>query len=287
MWFIFLLCVAATSANFVNQLSFSGGGSFGAVEIGILKKITEQWDITYDIYTGISAGALNAGFLSYFEDVKSGITYAEQIYGRIDNRAVYKLSPLTGVSVLNTDPLCKTLSVIVVEMDKQSVVHTLIGATNLNSGNLDVFSFEDNTDENKVRLLMSSSAIPGLFPPIEYGGYLYADGGVLSNSLLNVEHTGDYTNITFITPYEGFVYQSEPIENLKDMLERTIRIVSANFNNPLSILYQNCKYPIGEINAYFVNSAYLKGFNMLNFNDGAELIEIGYNHAEHRRYNLC
>ena len=43
----------------INQLSFSGGGSFGAVEIGIFKKISENENTKYDLYTGISAGALN------------------------------------------------------------------------------------------------------------------------------------------------------------------------------------------------------------------------------------
>ena len=285
MWLLPLFLCSVVVAT--NQLSFSGGGSFGAVEIGILKKIVEGRDTKYDIYTGISAGALNAGFLSYFEDVKSGIKVAEQIYGRVGNHAVYKLAPLTGVSVLNTDPLHKTLTGVVADMGGPPVIHTLIGVTNLNSGNLDVFSFEENTDENKVLLLMSSSAIPVLFPPVEYGGYLYADGGILSNELLRVEHSDDYINITFITPYEGLPYQSGPIDSLRDMLERTFLIVSANFNNPLATLNQNCEHPIGEVNKYFVDSGYLEGYNMLDFNDGAALVDIGYLHAEHRKYKLC
>ena len=52
----------------LNQLAFSGGGSFGAVEIGILKRINQIEKKKYDIYTGISAGGLNAGFLSYYKD---------------------------------------------------------------------------------------------------------------------------------------------------------------------------------------------------------------------------
>ena len=78
MWlplFSFLSSIVACSS--FNQLSFSGGGSFGAVEIGILKRISEMENTNkkYDIYTGISAGALNSGFLSYFDDIKSGIKF--------------------------------------------------------------------------------------------------------------------------------------------------------------------------------------------------------------------
>jgi len=52
-----------------NQLSFSGGGAFGAVEIGIIKKIRESYAVPYERYTGISAGGLNAGFLSHYADL--------------------------------------------------------------------------------------------------------------------------------------------------------------------------------------------------------------------------
>jgi predicted acylesterase/phospholipase RssA len=283
-----LLLLSFSSVSCVlNQLSFSGGGSFGAVEIGIIKKLMERKIINFDLYTGISAGALNAGFLSYYKNIKEGITKAENIYKTINNRMVYKLLPSTEVSLLNTEPLFNTLLKVIEKMPNEPVVHTLIGATNLYSGNLDVYSFEDNDDLNKVYLLMSSSAIPGLFPPIRYNGNQYADGGTLSNELLQVENNGQYINITFVTPYEGYIYDNTPIDSLKEMIKRTINIVTSNFNNPLVKINQNCEKPIGEINKYFVDPELLKGYNILNFDNGKELIDIGYNNVEYKKYKLC
>lgn len=285
---IMLLLLSFSSVSCVlNQLSFSGGGSFGAVEIGIIKKLMERKIINFDLYTGISAGALNAGFLSYYKNIKEGITKAENIYKTINNRMVYKLLPSTEVSLLNTEPLFNTLLKVIEKMPNEPVVHTLIGATNLYSGNLDVYSFEDNDDLNKVYLLMSSSAIPGLFPPIRYNGNQYADGGTLSNELLQVENNGQYINITFVTPYEGYIYDNTPIDSLKEMIKRTINIVTSNFNNPLVKINQNCEKPIGEINKYFVDPELLKGYNILNFDNGKELIDIGYNNVEYKKYKLC
>ena len=285
---IMLLLLSFSSVSCVlNQLSFSGGGSFGAVEIGIIKKLMERQIINFDLYTGISAGALNAGFLSYYKNINEGINKAENIYKTINNRMVYKLLPPTEVSLLNTEPLFNTLLKVIEKMPNEPVVHTLIGATNLYSGNLDVYSFEDNDDLNKVYLLMSSSAIPGLFPPIRYNGNQYADGGTLSNELLQVENSDQYINITFVTPYEGYIYDNTPINSLKEMIKRTINIVTSNFNNPLVKINQNCKNPIGEINKYFVDPDLLKGYNILNFDNGKELIDIGYNNVEHVKYKLC
>lgn len=283
---LLLLCFSSVSCV-LNQLSFSGGGSFGAVEIGIVKNLMERKIVNFDLYTGISAGALNAGFLSYYKNINEGITKAENIYKTINNRMVYKLLPPTEVSLLNTEPLFNTLLKVIDKMPNEPIVHTLIGATNLYSGNLDVYSFEDNDDLNKVYLLMSSSAIPGLFPPIRYNGNQYADGGTLSNELLQVENSNQYINITFVTPYEGYIYDNTPINSLKEMIKRTINIVTSNFNNQMAKINQNCENPIGEINKYFVDPELLKGYNILNFDNGKELIDIGYNNVEHVKYKLC
>ena len=277
-----------TTSNNFNQLSFSGGGSFGAVEIGILKRIIETDSKQYDLYTGISAGALNSGFLSYFSDLKMGVKAADSLYNRMHNLMVYNVFPPTGVSVLNTDPLFRTLTGIIDNIPNDPVVNTLIGATNLYSGNLDIFKFEDNDDINKVLLLLSSSAIPGVFPPVKYNAQLYADGGTLSNELLQVKgNTGKYINITYITPSQGYSYNDAPIETLKDMLMRVFKIVTSNFNNPIVTMNQNCENPIGEINKYFVSSEYLKDYNSLNFDTGRELIDIGYKYVETQKYKLC
>ncbi len=277
-----------SSSEKFNQLSFSGGGSFGAVEIGILKRILQTDSKQYDLYTGISAGALNSGFLSYFSDLKSGVSFAEKMYSRMHNLMIYNVFPPTGVSILNTDPLFNTLTGIINNMPNGPVVNTLIGATNMYSGNLDVFSFQDNDDANKVLLLMSSSAIPGVFPPIKYNGQLYADGGTLSNELLQVNsNTGKYINITYITPSQGYSYNDNPIDTLKEMLTRVFKIVSSNFNNPIVTLNQNCEQPIGEINKYFVSSEYLKEYNTLNFDYGKELIDIGYKYVQKQKLKLC
>ena len=286
MNYIFILLSIFSLSNALNQLSFSGGGSFGAVEIGILKRINQIQPKKYDLYTGISAGALNAGFLSYYNNINFGINNAERLYGSIRNRMIYDVIP-TGLSLLNTDPLYKTLTNVIQIMPNPPAIHTLIGATNIYSGKLDIYTFEDQNDDNKVLLLMSSSAIPGMFPPIAFNNQLYADGGTLSNELIEVEHDSNYLNITFITPYEDLEYDDTPITSLKSMLCRTVKILMSNFNNPMASINENCKVPIGEINKFYVPSEVLKGYNILDFDKGEELIEIGYNNVIHKKYIIC
>lgn len=283
---IFTLFSNLASATF-NQLAFSGGGAFGAVEIGILKKINELNPKKYDMYTGISAGGLNAGFLSFYNDLSVGIKRAETLYSDMRNFKVYRLLPETGVSLLNTEPLFDTLTTVVNKMPNKAVIKTMIGATNLYTGKLDVFQFDTKTAADQVKILMSTSAIPIVFPPINYNKYMYADGGTLSNELLDIMHVNDYLNITYITPGNQMKEDDTPITSIKDMIIRSFEIVTSNYNNPFSTINQECDKPYGEINNYFVVSSYFSDYNMLNFDDGQELIDIGYKYMSHQKIKLC
>jgi NTE family protein len=270
------------------QLSFSGGGAFGAVELGILKKIRENYPVRYDRYTGISAGGLNSGFLSHFTNIDEGIIEAEVMYSTISNKNVYKLLPNTGDSLLNTHPLHETLTRVITNMKSEPVINTFIGTVNLFTGNLDIYKYNDNSlIEDKVLLLMCTSAIPIVFPPVKYKNYLYVDGGTLSNELLDVEHSSDYLNITYITPYGMMDENDTPINSITDMVTRTFQIVKRNYNNPFTRLNHECDKPYGEITYYYVDSKVLHKYSMLNFDKGNELINIGYNNMKSITYTLC
>jgi len=277
-----------SSGSATEQLSFSGGGSFGAVEIGILKKIRESYPITYDMYTGISAGGLNSGFLSHYADINDGIVEAEKIYSTLRNKDVYEILPETGCSLLNTKPLHKTLTKIIENMGTEPVIDTMIGAVNLHSGNLDIYRYNDNiTTEDKVLLLMSTSAIPVVFPPVNYNNSVYVDGGTLSNELLDIVHSSDYLNITYISPYGVMNENDDPLKSIKATVLRVFSIVKKNFNNPFTRLNHKCEKSYGEINYYYIDDDLLKDYNMLNFDNGNKLISIGYNNVKNKKYTLC
>lgn len=285
---ILLLLVFVVLSNATEQISFSGGGAFGAVEIGILKRILSENTKKYDRYTGISAGGLNSGFLSYYSNINEGVKDAETMYSNIRNNDIYEIMPITRNSLLNTKPLHKTLNMIVANMSNEPVIETIIGTVNLYTGNLDTYLYDSTLDtEDKIKLLMSTSAIPVVFPPIQFKGYMYADGGTLSNELLDIVHSPEYLNITYITPYDTMIEDDNAIDTIEEMIMRTFRVVKHNYNNPITQLNQNCESPYGEINYYYVTPSALSGYSMLNFNKGKELIDIGYLNTKSKKYKLC
>ena len=264
-----------------NVLSFSGGGSFGSVEIGLLQRIQEFDPKIYDLYAGISVGGLNAGFLSYFKDINVGIKEVKAVYSTLKNKDVYEYFPITN-SLLNTAPLHNTITNVISKYN-DSVKETLIGTTNLYTGKLDTYYYNSLEKPDQVDLLMATSAIPVIFPPIHFKDQLYVDGGVITNELLSEIRAPHYINITFITPYSELT-SNYNLTSFTEIVKRNLEILGT-FNNELGKMV--CDIPRGEINMYFIVSSLVSGYSLLDFDYGKELHEIGYNNLQYIKYPLC
>lgn len=273
------------NTNTYNVLALSGGGSFGAVEIGILDKINSMETKKYDIYTGISAGGLNVGFLSHFDNLKQGLYEVKNIYSELKNRNVFEIFPNTNVSLLNTEPLRKTITKTLSKLGSTNQP-TLIGSTNLNTAHLDIYEYHKLNNEQQIDLLMATSAIPVIFPPIKFNNYLYVDGGEMFNEIITDITSDKFINVTFITPSNG-IKPNYDIVTFKDIVKRNIDIVTSTFNNQIYKANVNCEKPRGVIYMWYCDSSTLSGYSSLDFNYGDDLIKIGYDNAKYDVYNLC
>ena len=282
-----------------NVLSFSGGGSFGAVEVGILKGIMPNSN--YDIITGISAGALNAGLLSYFntgklDDFNKGINFLINTYTNLKTPDVYNRDILDirkEWSYYSTAPLRKTINNITSSLtyypDYKNQI-TLIGSTNINTGVLDIFNINQYSKSDLTEILMASSAIPFVFPPNNINSSTYVDGGVVSNQILiglNKKIKCEYYNITYITPTKT-LYPINSIDSFSDYTKRLIKVLKASFDDQFSILKGlKCEKPTGKIYYYYSDDAILNKYSILDMDHGAELIEIGSKYINLETFDYC
>ena len=277
-----------------NVLALSGGGAFGAVEMGVLDAMvhSDEAPNTYDIVTGISAGGLNAGFLSYYDHVTDALPNIQQIFSKLTTASVYK-SDIIGIldnwSIYNTAPLEATLtSILAKKVPSANPPLTMIGASNLNSSSLDVFIFGDKTPEDKVRILLATSAIPFAFPPRWVNGSLYVDGGVISNELLTQvlgEKPCTSYNITFIDAYR----KTQTVPSITGFVSYTstvLKMVWKTFDSQLAQLTK-CPYPKGTIRACYPTAPQLDSYSSLDFDHGAELYALGKQSHECFKYDLC
>jgi predicted acylesterase/phospholipase RssA len=194
----------STGVPFVYDiLAISGGGAKGAFGAGFL----EGWGTIesgpfarpqFDAVTGVSTGALISPFAYLGNDesyASAADFYANPQPNWVDKRGAIDFLP-SHISMFNN---CHLQDTIREEMDRSMIEALaeaeaehrllLIGATNLDVGVGRAFNLgheahralEDGAYDRIASILIASASIPGVFPPIEIDGMLYADGGATSN----------------------------------------------------------------------------------------------------------
>jgi len=162
----------------------AGGGSLGAVEVGMLEALVEA-GVTADLVVGASAGAVNGAFFAGRPDA-AGVRALRAIWQGLRANDVFPFSPfgsLLGVlamrdHLVDAGPLAKLLRTNLayhVLEDAEVPVHVV--ATDVLSGHEVVLSRGP-----AIPAVLASAAIPGVFPPVRIGGAHLFDGGVASNT---------------------------------------------------------------------------------------------------------
>ncbi len=201
-------------------LVLQGGGALGAYQAGVYHGLSEA-GIEPDWVIGTSIGAINAALiagnapaerlarLKEFWDRVCHRSHAGADWLSIFGNAFANMNTVTrGVSgffepnpeaafgihypagagkaaYYLTDPLMKTLGELVdVAYVNRKAVRLTIGAVNVRSGSMRYFDSRDM--DLGIAHVMASGALPPAFPAIEIEGELYWDGGIYSNTPIEV-----------------------------------------------------------------------------------------------------
>jgi NTE family protein len=138
-----------------------------------------------DLVVGTSIGALNGAYLSGHLDL-DGVEALGDLWATVRRTDVFRLNVrrLVGAVIGHRDHLFDVLGLRAIierarlgfERLEEAPIPVHAVATDLLSGEPVVLSQGDT-----VEALLASSAIPGIFPPVNVGGRLLVDGGVLAN----------------------------------------------------------------------------------------------------------
>jgi len=152
-------------------LALGGGGALGAAHIGVLKAL-QEFEIRVGCISGTSAGALVASLYAFGKNWEALVEIAKQIKWM----EISKLS-LSRYGLLSNEKLGALLKENIGEASiEDALIPLAIVATDIATGE------EVVLDEGDVaKAVMASSCIPGIYVPVEMGGRLLVDGGIVEN----------------------------------------------------------------------------------------------------------
>lgn len=188
-------------------LLLSGGGQNGAYGIGFLRGWWARQDASmprFDLVTGISTGALQAPFALLGTEAaldKAGALYRDSADHFLPGFDWLFWLNRTG-GILDTENYNRTISdvmnpamIAALKAEFAQGRGLAIGTTDFDLGIGRIWNMADvlNAEAGSQRarsVLIASSAIPGIFPPVLIDGHVHADGGVVSNVLIEPDRLG-------------------------------------------------------------------------------------------------
>ena len=167
----------------------SGGGSLGAVQVGMLAALADR-GIRPDLLVGTSAGALNAAFVAGHGADPSAIAELGRVWQSVRSGRLFHLQPQRALlaligrrsSVFSPDGLDELIrGHLTFELLEDAPIPLTLVASDLLTGE------EVALTRGPVRgAIAASCAIPGAFPPVEIDGRLLVDGALANNAALSV-----------------------------------------------------------------------------------------------------
>lgn len=166
----------------------SGGGSLGAVQVGMLQALAEHGEQP-DLLVGTSAGALNAAYLASHGTSRSALDSLGETWARVRRRDVFpgnlrrQVLALAGAreSLFSAEGLAQLIAgQLTFERLEDAPISLHVVATNLLSGEEVLLSTGD-----AASAVLASTALPGLLPAVHREGLVLVDGGLANNTAIS------------------------------------------------------------------------------------------------------
>ena len=230
---------SATKTAFV----FAGGGSFGAIQVGMLQSLAAH-GITADLVVGSSVGALNGAFYAGDPTFK-GVERLSEIWRGLKREDVF---PLTMRSLLTFlwrrdfliphDGIRKLIEDhIPFRRLEQAPLPVHIVTTDIISGDSVVLSEGSTSDA-----IVASTAIPGAFSPVHYRDYYLADGAISSNTPVRVAVAKGARRLIVLPTGHACANDAPPVGAVANALHALTLLIARQLVNELENLGPEIEY---------------------------------------------
>lgn len=214
----------------------AGGGSLGAVQVGMLLALTEA-GLRPDFVIGSSVGALNAAHFAGAPDL-AGAQRLARIWCGLRRADIFPLSPsaLLGMlrmsgSIVDPAPLRRLLqahlSFARLE-DAPLPLHVM--ATDQQGASVRLSS------GSAVEAILASSAVPGIFPPVPVAGRPLMDGAIAGNTPLRIAAELSATRIVVLPTGYACALDEPPRSMIARMLHAVTLLIAAQLRHEIEMM---------------------------------------------------
>ena len=170
------------SATGKTAFVFAGGGSLGAIQVGMLRVLL-SCGVRPDLVVGASVGAMNASYFAGAPDA-AGVAALERIWSGLRRSDIF---PFTLANALG---LISHPGNVVDPGGLRRVIETNLPYAKLEDAQIPLHIMATSQQGLAIRLsngpaveaILASTAIPGVFPPVRIGGDDLMDGAIAANT---------------------------------------------------------------------------------------------------------
>nr|WP_291611351.1 patatin-like phospholipase family protein [Bradyrhizobium sp.] len=222
---------------------FAGGGSFGAIQVGMLQSLAAH-GIGADMVVGSSVGALNGAFYASDPTVK-GVERLADIWRGLKRQDVFPMTWRTMLGFLWRRDFLITHDGVRRLIDdhipfrrlEEAPLPVHVVTTDIITGDSVVFS-EGPTSE----AIVASTAIPGAFSPIRYKNYYLADGAISSNTPIRVAVAKGARRLIVLPTGHACANDAPPVGAVANALHALTLLIARQLVNELENLGPEIEY---------------------------------------------
>lgn len=234
-------CGATTKTAFV----LAGGGSLGAVQVGMLKALMVH-GVRPDLVVGASAGAINGAYLAGRPD-RAGMADLERLWVATRRHDIFPLTlrRLARVLVrrnhlLEPDGLLALLERhLPYQRLEQASVPIHIVTTDFLSGEMHVISTGP-----AAQAVVASCAIPAIFPSVAVDRRHLADGGITSNTPIRLARDLGATRLIILPTGHACAAKAPPVGAMASALQGLTLLVAGQIVRELETLDTSCDFHV-------------------------------------------
>ena len=222
---------------------FAGGGSFGAVQVGMMQSLASH-GVTADMVVGSSVGALNGAFYAG-EPTADGVKRLAEIWRGLKRHDVFPISVRTLLGFLwrrdfliPHDGIRKLVDDHIAYRNlEEAKLPVHIVTTDIITGDSVVLSDGPTADA-----VVASTAIPGAFSPIHYRDYYLADGAVSSNTPVRIAVKKGAKRLIILPTGHACANQAPPVGAVANALHALTLLIARQMVDELENLGPDIEY---------------------------------------------